>query len=81
MKFRRKPLIVEAEQFLTGLPLPKGVCMEPHLDGDWIHPHVHTIHGGEAVLLKDGDWVLPEPDGIHFYPCKPGIFEATYDPA
>jgi hypothetical protein len=32
------------------------------------------------VILEVGDWIIPEPDGIHFYPCKPDIFEATYEP-
>ena len=41
---------------------------------------VETIHKGQTVAIKEGDWVLPEPDGIHFYPCKPDIFENTYEP-
>jgi hypothetical protein len=42
-------------------------------------PHVHTIHADQIVLLKIGDWVIPEPDGKHFYPCKPDIFAETYE--
>lgn len=80
MKFRRKPTIIEAEQFLGGgCPNPKGICMLPHLDGDWVRAHVHTIHNNQAVVLELGDWVIPEPDGIHYYPCKPDIFAATYE--
>lgn len=44
-------------------------------------PHLHTIHEGQKVSLEVGDWILPEPDGVHFYPCKPDIFAATYEPA
>ena len=43
-------------------------------------PHVHTIHQGQIVILERGDWILPEPDGVHFYPVKPDIFTATYEP-
>lgn len=41
---------------------------------------VETIHKDQRVQIVDGDWVIPEPDGIHFYPCKPDIFEKTYEP-
>jgi hypothetical protein len=31
------------------------------------------------VILDVGDWIIPEPDGEHFYPVKPDIFEKTYE--
>ena len=40
--------------------------------------YVITIHEQRAYLL-DGDWIITEPDGSHHYPCKPDIFEATYE--
>lgn len=80
MKFRKRPIVVEAEQFRVGQPLPfndRGpyVCFE---DGRF---YVETIHGEQATLT-DGDWVILEPS-THWraYPCKPDIFEATYEPA
>lgn len=42
---------------------------------------VETIHRGQTVKVQEGDWIIPEPDGEHFYPCKPDIFEKTYEPA
>lgn len=80
-RYRRKPTIITAQQFrvVEAHSLPAGVCMKACLDGDWIKAHVHTAHNNQAVILEDGDWVLPEPDGVHFYPCKPDIFEATYE--
>lgn len=81
MKYRKKPIVIEAEQYIKGsAEMPRGVCLEKHLDGDLVHPHVHTVHSNQAVLLESGDWVIPEPDGVHFYPCKPDIFAATYEP-
>jgi len=40
---------------------------------------VETIHKGQTVTVQEGDYIIPEPDGIHFYPCKPDIFENTYE--
>jgi hypothetical protein len=81
MKYRKKPVVIEAEQYRKGQAYPLGVCCDHCLNEDWEHPHVHTIHNNQAVLIEDGDFIIPEPDGVHFYPCKPDIFEATYEPA
>ncbi len=40
---------------------------------------VETIHKGQTVEVQEGEWVIAEPDGIHFYPCKPDIFTNTYE--
>jgi hypothetical protein len=78
MKFRKKPVVIEAEQFFPETqPLPfadKGACS---LDGlEW---YVMTAHG-QKTYIKPGDWIIPEPDGRGFYPVKPDIFAATYEP-
>lgn len=77
MKFRKKPIIVEAEQFFSNkFPLPHQnlgpiVCYDKRF-------YVITSHHQRA-FLDDGDWVIMEPDNIHAYPCKPDIFEAIYE--
>ena len=38
---------------------------------------VHTLEGNMEGQLKD--WIIRGVQG-EFYPCKPDIFEATYDP-
>jgi len=77
-KFRKKPVIVEAEQFWPDKPLP--FCDRgPYVayDGDF---YVTTIHG-DYINLTPGDWVIRESRGVFFaYPCKPDIFDATYEP-
>jgi hypothetical protein len=80
--FRAKPTRIEAEQFREGAVAQqaRGVCNGMCLDGAWRKAHVHTIHNNQAVVLEDGDWVVPEPDGVHFYPIKPEIFAARYEP-
>ena len=49
-----------------------GVSIDPR-DGRMI---IATLEGGHWVDL--GDWVIRGVAG-EFYPCKPAIFEATYE--
>jgi hypothetical protein len=81
MKFRKKPVVIEAEQYREFERSVKGVCnsLSCYAMGN-DRPHVHTIHDNQLVNLELGDWIIPEPDGKHFYPCKSDIFEATYEP-
>ena len=43
------------------------------------HGWIDTIQGGHIVC--PGDWIITEPDGKGFYPCKPDVFAAKYEPA
>ncbi len=78
MKFRKKPVVVEAEQFLENqIPLPLSnhgpvVCLD---DKGWC---VTTIHG-QKIEITYGDWIIWEGKDFFAYPCKPDIFEATYE--
>jgi hypothetical protein len=76
VKFRKKPIEIEAVQF-DDVPAhdPPGVFRRPE-DGT---PYVVTIHS-QRCYISPGDWIIPEPDGIHYYPCRPDIFEKTYEP-
>lgn len=80
-KYRKRPVIIEATQFFyDGEPVP-GVFYPPKSEDGKTYigdAYVITIHGQRAYLAN-GDWVLPEPDKIHFYPCKPDIFANTYE--
>lgn len=38
---------------------------------------IQTLEGD--MLARQGDWVIKGVKG-EFYPCKPDIFEATYEP-
>ncbi len=79
-KYRKKPVVIEAVQYVEyGRPVP-GMCLSRSCySGGNTQPHVHTIHANQVVNLEVGDFVIPEPDGEHFYPCKPDIFAATYE--
>lgn len=80
MKFRKKPVIIEAEQYLLldGLNTPflkKAVCDKPH-DGYKGELHIHTLEGIHDV--RSGDYIIKGVKG-EYYPCKEDIFEMTYE--
>jgi hypothetical protein len=76
--FRKRPVVIEAVQ-LTPLSLSE---MEEFVGGDL------EFRGGEVIIAtlegamhaSPGDWIIKGVQG-EFYPCKPDIFEATYEPA
>lgn len=74
-KFRKRPIVIEAVQF-DDIPAndPAGVYRRPEDNA----PYVVTVHLQRCYLVA-GDWIIPEPDGVHYYPCKPDIFEKTYE--
>lgn len=76
MKFRKKPVVIEATQwFRLGDHLAVSRhSLSPVEDGKgWID----TLEGGHVVT--PGDWIITGVQGEH-YPCKPDIFAATYEP-
>ncbi len=71
---------VYAEQFFVDSePWPKGVKLRCG-ERTGVYYIVITIHGQETDVV-DGDWIIQEPDGVHYYPCKPDIFKLTYKKA
>ena len=80
MKYKKKPTIIEAVQF----------------DGtdesvDWLLPQLISGEIGRAtnklyiktlkgvMTANKGDYIIKGVNG-EFYPCKPDIFEKTYEP-
>ena len=76
MKYRKRPVIVEAQQWRPGLEV-SGVNSPMRGDHGDRH-YVVTAHGQMAFIEPD-DWIIAEPDGRGYYPCKPDIFAATYE--
>jgi hypothetical protein len=78
--FRKRPVVINAVQYAEYGKMVKGMCnsVSCYKAGN-DRPHVHTSHDDQLVNLEVGDWIIPEPDGQHFYPCKPDIFAATYE--
>lgn len=73
--FVSKPSTCKAYQF-TGNGLEPEVMYgkdpEGRVSGDKL-PFVETINGNKARVYP-GDWIVQEPDGIHYYPVKNDIF-------
>ena len=74
MKYRKKPIVVEAEQW--PVDEPEGF---QGIDGViWQNQRleIHTLEGVHEVT--PGDWIITGIQGEK-YPCKPDIFEETYE--
>jgi hypothetical protein len=80
MQYRKKPVVIEAIRFggsnhdeifrwagwdMVIVKNDRSVLVIPTLEGD--------------MTASAGDWIIKGIKG-EFYPCKPDIFAATYDP-
>lgn len=89
-RFRKKPVVIEAVQY-TGAnaediqkfgarPEPTahwgGACNGPQCKDNW-QLLIPTLEGPH--IANPGDWIIKGVKG-EFYPCKPDIFAATYEP-
>ena len=80
-EFRKKPVVIEAIQF-TDEQKDRAfnfiTCNRyPDRDKDG-NPtiRIQTLEG--EIIASLGDWIIKGIQG-EFYPCKPDIFEATYE--
>lgn len=76
--FRKKRGHVQAIQW-TGLNtsdvLAFGEAQVAYSDVNGPHIDVWTFHGRTVALV--GDWIVGS--GTDFWPCKPDVFERTYE--
>ena len=83
-KFRKKPVIIEARQW-------DGDVRRAHPVTEWVNNeggiaryspgpnqklYIETLEGN--MYADAGDWIIRGVNG-EFYPCKPDIFEKTYE--
>lgn len=78
MKYRKKPVEIEAIKYKYDLDniieLIEFVGENLKvIDGT---PYIKTLEGN--MMISDGDYVIKGVKG-EFYPCKPDIFEQTYE--
>lgn len=94
MKYRKKPVEIEAVQlrwsewndvceFLGNMMLPVSLShlSDQYSDpcdevGPYLELSIPTLEG--AMAAKHGDYIIKGVNG-EFYPCKPDIFEKTYE--
>jgi len=92
-KFRKKPVVIEAVQltwktwcdvcdFLGSIISDENLGRQGEAsdacgeDGPYINLTIPTLEGDHTAL--HGDWIIKGVAG-EFYPCKPDIFEKTYE--
>lgn len=82
MKYRKKPVVIDAWQFTKGNladileefeDSPIDIFVEDY--GNVIRAEIKTLEG--VMTASEGDWIIKGVNG-EFYPCKPDIFEKTY---
>lgn len=83
MKFRKKPVVIEAIKYLGPFSIDEMADVWSHefqrcanLSSLGVFS-IHTIEGNHLASI--GDWIIKGIKG-EFYPCKPDIFEASYEP-
>lgn len=79
-KYRKKPVVIDAVQW-TG----DKECLADLPGADFHEGAIHRLDGALPIRTLEGemvanvgDWIIKGIAG-EFYPCKPDIFEATYD--
>ena len=78
MKFRIKPVVIEAYQWHKETGQTAEVICNPQ--GNPNTPSAYKCETLEGWLgVSDGDWIITGVQGEH-YPCKPDIFEQAYEP-
>ena len=79
MKFKKKPVVIEATQWFKQGDHHAVVIKKEGAGryGVISYPWIETLEGGHVVT--EGDWIITGVKGEH-YPCKPDIFEMTYEP-
>ena len=92
-KYRKKPVVIEAEQFdprknnIAGV-VPVWITYNDSVLGEYtpnatprtpcnIGFGIKTLEGWFKVVAND--WIITGVNGER-YPCKPDIFEKTYEP-
>ena len=77
MKFRKKPVVIEAMQWTdTNMPeLIEFVGWHPPADASGLL--INRLQTW-PIFASPGDWIIKGVAG-EFYPCKPDIFAATYE--
>ena len=86
MKYRKKPVVIEAQKLTRNFAEQIGRWVgrdnilgmglgEFHEDSCYIE--IKTLEG--TMTASEGDYIIKGLKG-EFYPCKPDIFEMSYEP-
>jgi hypothetical protein len=83
MRFRKKPVVVDAFKWegprslmpVEFRDMDAGIVNPAYLSTPALE--IKTLEG--YIVASQGDWIIKGIKG-EFYPCKPDIFAATYEP-
>lgn len=82
-RYRKKPVVIEAVQYDPCNQEPVIDWLDEH-GWQWINQfgfRIKTLESGDGWHeVSPGDWIIKGVKG-EFYPCKPDIFDATYESA
>ncbi len=86
MKFRKKPVVIEAHQYDGDWQEALDWCMSVSSGSNGLESTGLMVDNGKLSVktlegvMKVGylDWIICGVNG-EFYPCKPDIFEKTYE--
>ncbi len=89
-KFRKKPVVIDADVYSLGMEdgfatIGEAITKVWRQEG-YKHPECAKFKGVPFISTLKGNHFISEGDyiitGIHGerYPCKPDIFEKTYEP-
>lgn len=73
-RYVKRPVIVEASMFHSKGNIPEGVKCDTSFNPPLYY--IDTLEG--RMKVSEGDWIITGVDGEK-YPCKPDIFEKTYE--
>lgn len=81
MKYRSKPVVIEAFQFKGTESLYEMVLVwkEPFLNSHWFTGAELSIGTNEGIVrASPGDWIIRGTIG-EFYPCHDEVFRQKYE--
>ena len=84
-KYRKKPVVIEAYQFdgnirsIDNFPISEVGKFKVSSENGQYYLIIPTLEGDMKAVA--GDYIIKEPFDKEraFYPCKPDIFEQTYE--
>ena len=80
-KYRKKPVVIDAWQLTkenVDTAIPEWLKLDAvHIfNGGLLFAEIVTLEG--VMQASEGDYIIKGAQG-EFYPCKPDIFNATYE--
>ena len=87
-KYRKKPVVIEAFRWTGGHEqieepnwiieaIKNGTVWFNHVGTEYVNMVIKTLEGDH--IASRGNYIIKGVQG-ELYPCKPDIFEQTYDP-